>query len=525
GYNVPNSFYSASGQPAGGNQQPVEQYISNIGAPAGCSLLPLVMTPDIAITIQGTPVSGNVLTNDSDPNGGTLTASLLSAPATGTVVINPDGSYLYTPPAGFTGTATFCYTATSTAGLSGSSCVSVNVFPAPTTGNNAPVANNDATQTTAGLSLTINVLANDTDPDGVTGLNGQLGIPTLPGQPIQGTATVDPTTGIVTYSPPAGFTGVVTFTYQVCDKGTPALCSTAVVSVNVLPSPPAGTTLSPIAVDDALITSLNTSVTGTVAANDRDPNTPALPLTFTSGQPAHGSVVMSTGGVFTFTPVTGYVGPDSFTYLVCNSAGLCRKATVSIYVNPLVNQSPQVNPDVNTFIPGLPTAGNVLTNDKDPEGGGLTATVAGTPPAGFTLTPDGSYTYNAPVNQTTPVTVVINVCDTGTPPACTTSTLTLVPVSPPNALTNDAPVALNDAVRTTAGVATTVNVLANDKDPEGLPLSNPVLVSGPSHGTAVVNPDGTVSYTPSAGFVGADGLVYQVCDTGTPPACSTAGVT
>jgi hypothetical protein len=129
------------------------------------------------------------------------------------------------------------------------------------------------------------------------------------------------------------------------------------------------------------------------------------------------------------------------------------------------------------------------------------------------------------VSQTAPVVVPIQVCDAATPPACSTSLLTLEPVTPPSALTNDAPIALNDATRTTAGVATTVNVLANDRDPEGQPLTNPTLVSLPTNGSAVVNPDGTVTYTPNPGFVGVDGLVYQVCDNGTPVQCNTALVT
>ncbi|WP_370729836.1 Ig-like domain-containing protein [Fibrella arboris] len=491
----------------------------DVQAPTG---LPPVVTPDIANTNKDTPVTGNVVTNDKDPQGGPLTVSLLTPPTTGTVTISPTGNYTYTPPTGFTGTASFCYSATNTAGLSASTCVTVNVLPTPSpTGNNAPVANNDATQTTAGTSVTIAVLANDTDPDSATSLNGQLSNPTILAQPAQGTAVVN-ANGTVTYTPPAGLTGVVTFPYQVCDKATPALCTTALVSVDIQPTPPVGTTLAPVAIDDALLTQKDTPKTGTVATNDSDPQ--GLPLTFTTGQPTSGTVVMSPNGSYTYTPAPGYVGPTSFTYSVCNSAGKCDVATVSVDVQSPVNLPPVVTPDVNTFIPGKPTSGNVLTNDKDPEGTPLTATVIGTPPAGFTMTPDGSYTYTAPLSQTAPVSLTVNVCDSATPPACTTSTLTLTPVLPPTP-GNDAPIALNDAGRTTAGTSTTVNVLGNDKDPEGLPLSNPTIVSQPAQGTATVNPDGTITYTPPTGFTGVVTFPYQVCDTGSPVVCTTALVT
>ncbi|MEZ0538344.1 Ig-like domain-containing protein [Fibrella arboris] len=483
--------------------------------------LPPVVTPDIANTSPNKPVTGNVLTNDVDPQGAPLMASVTTPPTVGTVVMSPTGSYTYTPPTGFTGTVSFCYTATNTVGLSASTCVSINVVPDLTTDNARPTANNDNTQTTSGVPVVIAVRANDVDPDSATALNGQLATPTLVSQPAAGTAIVN-ANGTITYTPPAGFTGVVSFPYQVCDKATPALCATAVVSVNVQPTPPANTTLAPVAVDDALLTGVNTPVTGTVAANDSDPQ--GLPLTFTSGQPASGTVVMSPTGAYTYTPAPGYTGPANFTYSVCNSAGKCDVATVSVLVQQPVNQPPLVTPDVNTFIPGTLTTGNVLTNDKDPEGTPLTASVIGTPPAGFSMSPNGSYTYTAPGSQTAPVTVPVQVCDGATPPACTTSTLTLTPVPNPTPA-NDRPIALNDATRTTAGVPTTVNVLANDRDPEGLPLSNPTIVSGPTQGTATVNPNGTVTYTPPAGFTGVEQVTYQVCDTGSPVQCTTAVVT
>ncbi|MEZ0484674.1 Ig-like domain-containing protein [Fibrella aquatica] len=293
---------------------------------------PPVLTPDIANTNINTPVSGKVLTNDTDPQGGPLTASLISQPANGTVVFNSDGSYTYTPPTGFTGTTSFCYSATNTAGLSASTCVTINVNPTPDpspTGNDRPIPNNDATQTTVGVPVTINIVANDTDPNNATTINGQLNNPTLVSQPSVGTAVLNGN-GTVTYTPPAGFTGVVTFPYQICDKATTPLCATALVTVTILPTPPANTTLAPVAIDDAVITRKDTPATGTVATNDSDPQ--GLPLNYTSGQPTSGTVVMSPNGSYTYTPAPGYVGPASFTYSVCNTAGKCDVATVNVLV-------------------------------------------------------------------------------------------------------------------------------------------------------------------------------------------------
>ncbi|WP_177225959.1 Ig-like domain-containing protein, partial [Arsenicibacter rosenii] len=343
-YAVGNNFFSASGQPVGGNQMAVEQFIDIIGSPADCRL-PIQAISDINITNVNTPVSGNVVTNDINPQGTTLTVSLLNPPP-GSLTLTPSGSYTYTPPTDFTGTVSFCYSISNTVGQSSTACVSINVLPLPTPGNDPPVANNDASRTESGKPVVIVVLANDSDPDDPSTPEGRLGNPIIISQPSAGTAIVN-NDGTVTYTPPAGLTGVVTFPYRVCDSVLPTpLCSTALVTVIVQPTSATGTTQSPIAVDDAILTSVNTSKTATVAGNDSDPNTPALSLTFTSGQPSHGSVVFSSTGSYTYTPTTGYVGTDSFTYTACNTAGLCSKATVYIDVQGLTLQSPVAKNDI-----------------------------------------------------------------------------------------------------------------------------------------------------------------------------------
>ncbi len=300
------------------------------------ALAPIV-TGDITITRPNTPVSGNVLTNDRDPQGLPLTVTLLGLPSSGTVTLNPNGSYTFTPPANFTGVASFCYSASNSAGLSASTCVTIDVEPDSDGGNSRPVATNDNIRSYQNTAVTVAVLANDTDPNAVPPnsvslLAGQLANPTLVSQPAQGTATVNGD-GTITYTPPTNYTGSASFNYQVCDRATPALCATATVTINVLPTPPAATTLSPVSVDDLLLTQLNGSKTGSVSANDYDPQ--GLALSYSTGQPGSGTVVMSATGSYTYTPAPGFTGPTSFTYQVCNTAGRCDVATVSVLVQPL----------------------------------------------------------------------------------------------------------------------------------------------------------------------------------------------
>ncbi len=77
--------------------------------------------------------------------------------------------------------------------------------------------------------MTIDVMANDTDVDGTVDPTSVAIITS----PANGSVSVDPVTGEVTYTPDPDFNGTDIFVYEVCDDGTPALCDTAVVNVTV----------------------------------------------------------------------------------------------------------------------------------------------------------------------------------------------------------------------------------------------------------------------------------------------------
>jgi len=111
GLNVGNSFYSRSGQPSGGNQKPLEQFISITGTPANC--LPLQANPDNQSTTANTPITTNILVNDTK-GGNTVNpldvvVSISENPSNGTIIINADGTIKYTPNANFVGKDCFIY--------------------------------------------------------------------------------------------------------------------------------------------------------------------------------------------------------------------------------------------------------------------------------------------------------------------------------------------------------------------------------------------------------------------------------
>ncbi|MFZ2619309.1 MAG: Ig-like domain-containing protein, partial [Alphaproteobacteria bacterium] len=86
------------------------------------------------------------------------------------------------------------------------------------------------------------------------------------------------------------------------------------------------------------------------------------------------------------------------------------------------------------------------------------------------------------------------------------------PGATPAAPVNTNPDAVNDTATTVCGTAVTIAVLPNDTDPENDTLSVTRVASNPAHGTAVLNANGTITYTPTAGYVGSDSFTYTITD-------------
>ncbi|MEW9905500.1 Ig-like domain-containing protein [Pseudomonas putida] len=203
-------------------------------APITAANQPPLAQADVAGTSVGVPVTLNLLTNDTDPDGDVpLTITDLTQPGTGlgSVVLNGTTSVTYTPPVGATTAfpAIFSYRAQDAKGLkSEPATVTVNVVP-----NRAPTAVADSVAT-LGVPLTINVLANDTDPEG----NLPLAVASVT-QPPVGRGTVSHNGTTVTYTPPATVTApfTTTFTYVARDS-IGALSGNGTVTVQVSPKPP-----------------------------------------------------------------------------------------------------------------------------------------------------------------------------------------------------------------------------------------------------------------------------------------------
>ena len=325
---------------------------------------PPVAVNDADTTDEDTPIDISVLDNDSDQDQGLDTTSLtiITDPAHGTAVVNPDGSISYDPDSNYYGPDTLVYAICDlfVAPLCDTAVVFITVNPV----NDPPVAVDDTTTTPEDTPVDIPVLSNDSDPDGSLDTSSVVIIT----PPSHGTPTVNPD-GSITYNPDTNYYGQDTLTYAVCDDGipTPSLCDTATVIITVTP-----VNDPPIAVDDTTTTLEDTPVDIPVLSNDSDPDgsldTSSVVIIT---PPNHGTPTINPDGSITYDPDTNYFGPDTLVYAVCDngvpSPVLCDTATVIITVTP-VNDPPIAVNDTVTTDEDVPVNIPVLNNDNDPDG-------------------------------------------------------------------------------------------------------------------------------------------------------------
>ncbi|MFB9068826.1 cadherin-like domain-containing protein [Pseudofulvimonas gallinarii] len=441
-----------------------------------------VARDDQVVAQADTAVSIDVLANDEDPDNDRLVLVEAGPAANGTVVASGD-RVIYTPLPGFVGTDSFAYTISDGRGGTATATVVVTVTPAP---NRPPVASSDGANTTVNTPVSIDVLANDFDPD------GDPLVIFATSAPSSGTAVV--AGNVVVYTPAAGFTGNDAFSYTVGDlRGG---IDTGFVSVRV----DAAANTPPVAVNDTTTTTSGTAISIPVLANDSDPD--GDPLTIIAvGTPALGTASIA-GANILYTPGAGLVGADSFSYTIDDGNGGQASATVTVNVLPPVNLPPVAVNDTRTILLGAPTSIDVLANDSDPDGDPLTIVSVTTPAAG-TATISGNmvvYTPAVPFPGTDSFDYTISDGNGG----FATATVFLA------AAVNNPPVAVNDTRTVPPGVPTAIDVLANDSDPDGDPLTI-VSVTTPGVGTASISGN-MVIYTAVAGGPAADTFDYTVSD-------------
>lgn len=476
-----------------------------------------VAANDTAAMAEDDPqTSIDVLANDTDVDGDTLTVTAVSSVQHGTAQIAPGGTaVLFTPVADFHGDASFTYTVSDGGGGTDSADVVITVASV----NDAPVANEDTFSLAEDSeAVTVDVLDNDTDVDGdtltVTGVSAVQ----------HGEAAILPDGSGVTFLPDADYFGVASFSYTISDGngGT----DTATASGTVTPVNDA-----PVAVDDEpeVTAEEDTPVVipfGTLLANDTDVDTAHASLVVSSyNGAAHGNVSMDTdGGTFTFTPSENYNGPASFQYLISDGSLPSNYATVRFTISA-VNDAPSPADDTASTSEDTPITIDVLANDTDTEGDALTVTAVTSPAHGtaavneeenaLDVTPD--FNYNGLL------TFTYTVSDGNGGTATANVTVTVTPV-------NDAPVASNDSLSTAEDTPLMFQgsvLLANDTDVDGDTIQiSSIQAGGLAHGTVVFEAaTDTITYTPAPNYHGEASFTYTVTDGNGGTASATAQIT
>jgi VCBS repeat-containing protein len=434
-----------------------------------------VATASSATTAEDTVLNSSVSATDVDSP--TLTYAVGTGPSHGSLTLNANGTYSYTPAADYNGSDSFTFTANDGFLTSAPATVSITVTPV----NDAPVATASSATTAEDTVLNSSVSATDVDSPTLTYAKAS--------GPSHGTVTVN-SDGTYTYTPALNYNGPDSFTFTANDgflTSAPATVSLTVTPVND----------APVATASSATTAEDTALSSSVSATDVD--SPTLTYAKASG-PSHGTLVLNSDGTYTYTPAQDYNGPDSFTFTANDGFLTSAPATVSLTVTP-VNDAPVATPSSQTAVEDTPLNASVSATDVDSPT--LTyAKVTGPAHGSLTLNANGTYTYTPAANYNGPDSFTFTANDGLLTSAPATVSITVSPV-------NDAPVATGAAATVTAGQPFSGSVSATDVDGDTLTYAT---VSGPSHGTLTLNPDGTYTYTADAAYVGSDSFTFQASD-------------
>lgn len=356
----------------------------------------------------------NVMTNDLGLGDPPVTVVSNTNPSNGSLTLNNDGSFTYTPDPNFNGSDTFNYTIQDVDGDQSSATVTITVNPI----NDVPIANNDTYSTPEDTQLNNDVSSND---------NNLFDLPitySIVSDVSSGTLTVN-ANGTFSYMPNSEFFGTDGFTYEITDGNGDAVQASANITVVF------NNDAAPVAVDDNTSTNEDTAVTIDVLANDSDidgnQTIDKASVLIKSG-PSNGSLSQNfVTGEVTYTPDNNYTGSDSFTYTIQDNSGAeSNEASVSISIT--VDNDPPVAICKSNVTIYLDATGNYTLDpteidngsNDDNDGGTVTLSVA---PNTFDCTDKGT------------VSVTLTVTDEDLSSTTCATNITVVDNSPPSVKT------------------------------------------------------------------------------------------
>jgi VCBS repeat-containing protein len=447
---------------------------------------------DFYTVVQDGTISDNLMLNDSDPDGtiSTNTTPILNA-SNGLFTVQLNGDFTYIPNPGFVGNDTVVVQVCDNS----LACVNDTLFFTVTPINNLPTVNNESFTTSINVSVTNNLLSNDSD------IEGPLTAVTTPlFGPNNGTIIIN-SNGDFVYTPNFNFIGSDTIVVSVCDNDN--FCTNDTIFITI----PTGNTF-PVVENETFNTFQDQIFVGNILTNDFDLETglvvnvtPIIDLT-------NGLISMFANGAFTFAPNAGFTGNDFAVFSVCDLDGACVNDTVFFIVNPIPNVNPDVFNDFYTVVQDGTISDNLMLNDSDPDGTISTNTtpVLNASNGLFTVQLNGDFTYIPNPGFVGNDTVVVQVCDNSL--ACVNDTLffTVTPI-------NNLPTVLNDTITIQEDNNAISNILLNDSDVDGPVTASLIIVLNPANGTINIDVSGNYAYNPNNNYYGNDTIVFSVCDT------------
>jgi VCBS repeat-containing protein len=269
--------------------------------------------------------------------------------------------------------------------------------------------------------------------------------------------------------------------------------SVAIVIGDLRVSPPANTVAE------------NGSVTGNVLTGASDPEGSIISVTAGTFSTAHGSIIIDASGSYTYTPAVGYDDADSYSFTAMTADGDdSTPSTVNFTITEVNDLT--VAPPANTVAENGSVRGDVLTGATDPEASiiSVTAGMFSTAHGSITIDASGNYTYTAAVGYDgadsysfTALTADGEDSATGTVNFTVTEVNDLVAGTPANT--------------TSEGMAVTGSVLTGASDSEGHAITATAGTFTTAHGGSVsIAAGGSYTYTPAAGFQGADSFGFTI---------------
>lgn len=451
-----------------------------------------VANNDSCATSVNIPVNINVLNNDTglDDGGTVVTINLAPNPLEGVVVVNGDKSITFTPAADYIGVSTFKYRVCDKDSECDIATVKVNVKET----NSVPIANDDVTSTYQNESVLIHVLDND------RGLEDGINTLQIHSSPSNGSVIVNDDYTI-TYTPLNWYTGTDQFEYLIEDTDGDFAIATVHVEIVLKPN------FIPTANSDERGTTMNTLVHVDVLTNDVGLEDGGIIVSVKSEpNPAEGSAFVNLeNNNIEFTPATDFLGDVNFEYLVCDVDGDCDFAYVTIHVKEQ-NQVPLAVDDHVSVLMNATININVLKNDSGLEDGIREVSIKTNPVHGSVVVYGDNTIYYVPskwfVGEDS-LKYMVEDKDGDLSMA-----MVYIEVVP---LVNNIPVANDDYRGTSKNTEVIVDVLFNDTglEDDGLNLT---IDNIPTNGSAIINVDNTITYTPDKDYIGADVFEYHVCD-------------